>query len=424
MAPIHSIQKTALLIFLFFLVICNSVFSQNILTQVDSIKIDGASIWGGISYDGRSINVTTMSGGHINLVKYDTALNKTASMIPITTSADLPSGTTLADHKHVFVNNRIYVTFSNSGDEDLFLFQIDTSGNRIGDLDTVALDFKGAPTNDMILTTDSVNLSVLHFNPGSQSWVYQYDFNLNKLSGPVATSISLPHNNIGNAIIHNGIFYLFTGDHFGSNASLVLTQWNTDWTPYSSSPQTILSTSGGDGKWFSTGVTYDEENERWYIGYQHLDSGVAVNNEHIDITVFDKNFNVEETQHVTESAFYRPHFLLLDGCLYMAYDQVGGVYIKKYKVEANSSVGTLNDNINESDRIDLFPNPSQNEIHVKAEKQIINGYELYNEYGELVRKDYFRQKRADLLLNQLHAGVYFIRIYTSRGIIFQRAIVY
>ncbi len=148
-----------------------TIFSQNILTQVDSIQINGASIWGGISYDGHRINITTMMGGEINLVKFDTALNQIGSNKPLTTSADYPSGTTITDHKQIFINNHIYITFSTSGDADLFLFEIDTNGNRVGQLDTVAWN-STSPTNDMVLTTDSTQLSILHFYPGYQSWAY------------------------------------------------------------------------------------------------------------------------------------------------------------------------------------------------------------------------------------------------------------
>ena len=99
---------------------------------------------------------------------------------------------------------------------------------------------------------------------------------------------------------------MFTGDEFGHNSSLILTKWNTDWTPAINNPQNILPSINGDGNWFSTGLIYDTINNLWIIAYQHIEDGVLMDDEHIDIVIFDDNFNEINRIHATNDDCFRP----------------------------------------------------------------------------------------------------------------------
>ena len=220
------------------------------------------------------------TGNHIFLIDFDTSLNQIGNPIQLTFDTDIPSGKSITDHKHLFVNNELYVSFSLTQDEDLYLFKTDNYGNRIGNMVTV-VSAQPDPTNDMILFISDSLLHILFFRPISQHNVYTYDLNLNFQQNQV-TSPALPHNNIGEALYIQPFYYMFTGSEFGHNSNLILTKWNTDWTPAISNPQNIVSSLNGDGNWFSTGLIYDTINNLWIIAAQHIEQSTAIDDEHID----------------------------------------------------------------------------------------------------------------------------------------------
>ena len=324
-------------------------FSQT-LTLVDSIKINQSQIWSGVSYDNNVMRITTMmpgntTGNHIFLLEFDDNLNQTNTPIQLTFDADIPSGKSITDHKHVYVNNEIFVSFSLTQDEDLYLFKTDDLGNRIGNLETV-VSAQSDPTNDMIMFLSDSLIHVLFFRPISQHNIYTYDLNLNFQQNQV-TSLMLPHNNIGEALYVSPFYYMFTGNNFGHNSSLILTKWNTDWTPAISNPQNILPTINGDGNWFSTGLVHDTINNLWIIAFQHIEQSTTIDNEHIDIVIFDDSFNEINRIHATNDYCFRPDLLLLNGYLYLTYDKSGnGVFIHKYLIENTTSSVIQNTNTN------------------------------------------------------------------------------
>ena len=331
---------------LFFLVVsqCHIVFAQVILTRVDSIQLPQASIWGGISFNGENITITTtnsMNGRpHLFLRKLDSSLNQIGNIIQLTMDADPQTAKRITDHKHLFLNGNHFITFSVVGDSDLYIFKTDINGQRVGSIVPV-VEGTANRTNDMFFATDSNTLSVGYFKPPTQTVFHKFDQSLNQIGLPVTTSPTLPHNNIGGVVFKDGIFYMFTGNFFGKNSNLVLTRWNPDWTPAAASPQTLIQTTNGDGNWFVTGAVYDPQNSRWYLGFQHIYASDPNESEHIDIAVFDDNFVLLERQHATPSRTYRPHMLLLNGNLYVVYDSPGRVYLHKYKVTAPTGVETF-----------------------------------------------------------------------------------
>jgi len=324
-------------------------FSQT-LTLIDSIKINQSQIWSGVSYDNNIIRITTMmpgntTGNHIFLLEFDDNLNQINTPTQLTFDADIASGKSITDHKHVYVNNELFVSFSLTQDEDLYLFKIDYLGNRIGNLETV-VSAHPDPTNDMIMFLSDSLIHVLFFRPISQHNVYTYDLNLNFQQNQV-TSPTLPHNNIGEVLYISPFYYMFTGNEFGHNSSLILTKWNADWTPAIINPQNILPTINGDGNWFSTGLIYDTINNLWIIAFQHIEQSTAIDNEHIDIVIFDDSFNEINRIHATNDYCFRPDLLLLNGYLYLTYDKSGnGVFIHKYLIENVTSSLMQNTNKN------------------------------------------------------------------------------
>ena len=308
-------------------------FSQT-LTLVDSIKINQSQIWSGISYDNNIIRLSTMmpgntTGNHIFLLEFDTSLNQINTPVQLTFDTDIPSGKSITDHKHVYVNKELFVSFSLTQDEDLYLFKTDSLANRIGSIQTV-VTAQPDPTNDMIMFNSDSLIHILFFRPISQHNVYTYDLNLNFQQNQI-TSSALPHNNIGEALYAPPLYYMFTGSNFGHNSNLVLTKWNSDWTPAMTSSQNILSSINGDGNWFSTGLIHDTLNNLWIVAFQHIEQFTPIDDEHIDIVIFDDNFNEINRIHATDDNCFRPDLLLHNGYLYLTYDKSGnGVFIHKY----------------------------------------------------------------------------------------------
>ena len=116
---------------LLLILLCSPLISiGQSLIKVDSIKINQSQIWSGVSFDSGNIRITTMmpgntSGNHIFLIDFDTSLNQIGNPIQLTFDIDIPAGKSITDHKHIFVNNELYVTFSLTQDEDLYLFKTD-----------------------------------------------------------------------------------------------------------------------------------------------------------------------------------------------------------------------------------------------------------------------------------------------------------
>jgi len=241
-----------------------SSMAQNFLTLVDSLQLPQASIEGGISFNGENLSVTTtLHGGrpHLFLRKLDTVLNQVGEMIPLTTDSDSVTAKHLTDHKHLFLNDHHFVTFSVAGDSDLYIFKVDRDGRRVGNIVPV-VEGTGNRTNDMMLCSDGEKLYVAYFKPVSQSVVHTLDQNLNQVATPLVTSAQLPHNNLGGMVSRDGKFYMFTGDKYGANANLILTLWNHDWTPALANPQLLIPAPQGEGLYFATGIAYDEQQQR------------------------------------------------------------------------------------------------------------------------------------------------------------------
>ena len=376
------------------------------LQLVDSLQFSQAQIWGVNSDQGDSMCVTTTftpaTRPHIYLRKVDyTNINAQSTPVQLTFDSDFTSITNLTDHKHIILHNKIYVAFSTQGDQELYLFKTDINGSRIGNIVPVTLG-PGGPTNDMILTTDSTYIYVLHFAPPNQHHVYKYDQNLNFISGVTTTTNG--HNNIGGAVLHNDTFHMFTGSTFGFNSNLTLTKWDTLWAPLST--QNILPSISGDGNWFATGIANDSIDNCWFIAQSHIVPPATINNEHIDILVYDENWNLVDRIHATGAASFRPHLVYKNGNLHMTYDQQGGyVGLKKYIV--------LNYGIQESGVLNasVRPNPAVDQVFISVDRRGDYVIEIFNINGQCVlTQSTTAENEIAINVQMLAEGVYTLRI--------------
>jgi hypothetical protein len=396
-------MKTTLL--LPFLLLFSALNAQT-LQLIDSLQFSQAQIWGVCSDDGDSLCVTTTftpaTRPHIYMRKVDYwNINGQSALKQLTFDSDFTSISNMTDHKHIILHNEIFVTFSTQGDQQLFLFKTDINGNRIGNIVPVTLG-PGGPTNDMILTTDSMYIYVLHFAPPNQHHVYKYDTDLNFISGLTTTTNG--HNNIGGAILHNNEFHMFTGSIFGFNSNLTLTTWDTLWAPLST--QNILSATNGDGNWFATGIAHDPWSGCWMIAESHIEPPTTINNEHIDVLLYDASWNLIERIHATPSASFRPHFVFKYGRLYMTYDKQGGfVGMKVY----NLLTGSIGES--QSMVVNIRPNPAIDQVLISVAERGVYVVEVFNLSGQcILTQSTTAENEIHLNVEMLAEGVYTVRI--------------
>lgn len=307
---------------------------QTVLTLVQSIQLPQANIWGGISYNGENISITTtftQNRPQLYLRKLDKNLGSDGAIIQLTFDSDPESAKHITDHKHLFLNGYHFVTFSVAGDSDLYILKTDREGRRIGTIVPVVENTVNR-TNDMMFCSDGEMLYVGYFKPTAQSVIHILDQNLRQVQPPLETSLQLPHNNLGGMTYRNGKFYMFTGDKAGPNSNLILTVWNHDWSPAEAQRRILIPAPSGGGYFFATGIAYDDAARRWYLGFHHVQNENPDGTTHLDLAVFDEKFNLVEHQHTV--AGFRPHFLLLDGFLYSVYDR-GGVFLNRFQVSAS-----------------------------------------------------------------------------------------
>lgn len=311
--------------------------SQTSLERTDSVRIDQANIWGVLanSSDDDKMALTVSRGNIIYFQYINENLERVTDQVAVYGDEDdLPQ---IVDHKTVFWKDHYYITFSSAGDRQLYLVKLDQQGTRVGDIikiydqDDRPANEPGKPTNDMIMVATDDVLYVGHFIPANQHYIHAFDADLNRVEDPFATDGILAHNNVGGALFANEKIHLFTGTMFGADSDLILTRWDNNFGPFDEEVKTLIDSEAGHANWFATGVAFDAETEYWYVGFQHLYPGEVLDEEHVDLAVFDKCFNLIDRIEVSSKRHYRPHLLIKNGVLYMAYDKGGqGVFIHKY----------------------------------------------------------------------------------------------
>ena len=331
------------------------------IVRLDSTRLDRANIWGVLADAPSHMAITTAQAQHIYLRYLDSAMQEVDVVGPdpvrLTFDADgfgqngLP---TIADHKTLFWRGHYYVTFSLAGDRQLYLMKVTPEGNRVGDIlkvydqDEQPAGQPGLPTNDMILGASENTLYVGHFAVGIGHRMHSFDPELNRTRDPFNTDPSLVHNNVGGLYYQASerVFYLVTGDKFGGataagggmpaqeGANLILTKWDEQFEPLMTAPQVIIDDPAEEGSWFGTGVAQDTSTGFWYVAFQHLNEGEKLDEEHVDLAVYDADFKTLITRsHETAREYFRPHLHIYDGALFMSYDRRGnGVFVHKYEL--------------------------------------------------------------------------------------------
>jgi len=311
----------------------DSTGGSGILDLVTSTTVAGADIWSGLSFDGSHILLTTMIGGQINLVKYTTDLVQVGDPVALTTASDIPAGKNIADHKHLLIGDFLFVAWSPSGDEDLYLFKTDTDGNRLGS-QVAVVEGSSVMTNDMHLFTDGVSIIVMYAEAGEDRWVREYDTSLADSGPPRLVTAPVPHDPLGATVFQHEGFRMFGGG--GRNRHLVVANWSATWTPEEPYTRVIVPSAADDWNWFATGVAWDTTTKRWFVGYKHMESeDDAETQGKVRLAVFDESYGLLDRLEVPGFPWFRPHFLLEGGHLYVSYDnQSHVVKLAKYKVSS------------------------------------------------------------------------------------------
>ena len=304
---------------------------SGILKLVTSTTVAGADIWSGLSFDGSHILLTTMIDGHINLVKYTTDLVQVGDPVALTTASDLPAGKSIADHKHLLMGSTLFVSWSPSGDQELYLFRTDTDGNRVGSQVAVV---EGSPvmTNDMHLFTNGVSVFVMYAEAGADRYVTQYNTSLVATGPTKKITAPVPHDPLGATLFQNGGYRMFGGN--GVNRHLIVANWTSTWSPDEPYDRVIVPSTTDDWNWFASGVEWDSTTRRWFIGYKHMESAEDADTQgKLRLAVFDETYGLLDRLQVPGHPWFRSHFLLEGGHLYVSYDnQSDKVNLAKYKI--------------------------------------------------------------------------------------------
>ena len=71
---------------------------------------------------------------------------------------------------------------------------------------------------------------------------------------------------------------------------------------------------------------------------------------------------------------------------------------------------------NQQNKISIFPNPTENQINVTANKKIIK-IELADHWGKMIKRQIILDKYAAINMEHLAQGVYYIKIFTEDNLI-------
>lgn len=95
-------------------------------------------------------------------------------------------------------------------------------------------------------------------------------------------------------------------------------------------------------------------------------------------------------------------------------------YVRVYKSEAILSTETIK---NSDLKIQLYPNPVNEQLFIKSFETIATNVEIYNAIGKRVLKQKYSSNNVKLNLNGFVKGVYFVKIATEATTISRKVIV-
>jgi hypothetical protein len=83
-------------------------------------------------------------------------------------------------------------------------------------------------------------------------------------------------------------------------------------------------------------------------------------------------------------------------------------------ISRNNTATLSNEQFELENSLVLYPNPSDNELHIKLPNSIeLKEVEFYNAIGQLT----LTKNTADFSVSQLNNGVHFVKITTNQGVI-------
>lgn len=97
----------------------------------------------------------------------------------------------------------------------------------------------------------------------------------------------------------------------------------------------------------------------------------------------------------------------------------------KFKVvvkATGSGVGIKDDKVAAAGVVTLYPNPTYNEFNVSVNDTEINSVDVYNLQGQILKSEQANGNQATISVNELPAGVYIVKVYTTSGVIAQRLV--
>ena len=301
----------------------------------ESILLESQAVFPGIVSDGNQLVVSFARSRDLFLRQYDMEFDPIGVAVQVTDRADI------TDHKHLFFEGEHYLLYSTIGDEDLYLNKFDLEFNQLGTTVTVIEDGATTPTNDMLLATDENLLVVGVFRPSDRNnnetsghLIKQFTTDLTPYGEEIVVN-PFDHVNTASLGIINGMMGIVAPSRglgelqVQTQKDISLIRLDADWRPVDAEPIILVNGReyshqiGGDGLWMSTGIAYDEEVGKLFIGYtfnirtdRNIDAG------RIEFSAIDvENYEVQHTEILVDSTTAtRAHFLLERGVLYVVYD--------------------------------------------------------------------------------------------------------
>jgi len=297
------------------------------LVYEDTIRVDHGNIWSGLSTHDGLLNLTTMSGGQLSLVRYNTDMQAVTRMVPLTTADDYPSDEHIADHAHLLLGEHLYLAYSTHHADDLYLIKTDLQGRRIGER-AVLVENGRVGTNDMHIASDGQTVYVEWGPAGYEHWVQGFDTDLTPRGERLQIEPPVPLPQLGSTVFHEGEFLMFTGEE--RQRTLVVSRWSADWEAGDPFHTPLIESVDDEWNWFASGAVFDPSRGLWFVAYNHMyDTEEADRDRTIDLAVFDADFELLWHDRVTDAPAMRPHLTLVENQLFLAYDS-SGVWLQRY----------------------------------------------------------------------------------------------
>ena len=306
----------------------------DLVLELDEVfQPNDANIWNGFASLSGRFAFTTMSQGSLTLRHYDANFNRLHSPTVIASLDDLMGFGIIADHAVTQVGEDIYVAFSDSGADDLYLLKTDAYGEREA---FVALEVDGIHrTNDMHIVSDGQQICVRYGRDGAEKTVQcrTLDLEIETLNTIVPTPVFT--GNLGTTVFHDGGFCSFGGALLPSGdvgLELMMMRYSTNWAVLEPFEVPVAPSQNGEWRWASSGAAWIEEHGIWAIAYTTMPSdGQADFDSRGILALYTRDFQLINQVGFGGQAVHRPHLLWRSPHLFLGYD-AGPVTLRRYQI--------------------------------------------------------------------------------------------